>query len=624
MNLPPPSKCFWIALATALVMAMPGTGAAAPQRIVKGKSPVEEPPVASLSWNDIGSGTGPAVVTASPLGAANEHTPPCGVSQAPGSDLTYRWTAPATGGYAFAAPASDFDTILYVYDSNGVALGCTDSEGAPLALSLQGGSVYFIVVDTASSPPSAFSYFTLSIRTQVAAPANVHFLVDNSGSMQELPQVINSRHSEFFAITVNGCQNPRLDAYALSNGWDPNFVYPVPDPGTGLGTDTGFPNLFQDSKYYGYLQWGSSSNPLPQWSGGTKEVACNSQVAGGSAGNPAEYNRCLTCLSTKGYYLVPGTLGRDSAPLQNNNFIFWGRFLNFNPPKYVQIRAAIKQILRDTQNPRVGLSYFATSTPNTVMGQRQNATCDAALASPTSFTSHRASYINTINSLVFNTGTPLARSLLNIGYYFTSDDGVYRDVFGFGSAYNYPPTFKNDALTSQSRSVCWGCQVNAAIIITDGEPTGDAPAATVRTKIRAANGGPVYCPDTAPCGLSSYNGTDKGDLNDPAYDTQPSHPLYRFNDDNNDYYLDDVAKLLYEQDLQRYTPAVIGDFDTSGRQNVSTFTVGFGIQSNLLVNTAAVGGGQYYTADSTASLRQALQSIISTVQTRAALCTAYQ
>ncbi|HVG61099.1 MAG TPA: hypothetical protein VNA24_21240 [Hyalangium sp.] len=624
MNQPLPSKCLWIALATALVMAMPGTGAAAPQSLGKGKHPGEEPPVSSLSWNDIGSATGPAVVTASPLGAANEHTPPCGASQGPGSDLTYRWTAPATSTFGLVAPAADFDTIVYVYNANGVVLGCTASESSPLVLNLQGGSQYFIVVDTASSPPTPFSYFTLSIRAQVTAPANVHFLVDNSGSMQELPQLINSRHSEFFAITVNGCENPRLDAQAVSNGWNPNFAYPVPDPGTGLGSDTGFPNLFQDSKYYGYLTWVSSSNPTPGWSGGTKEVACNAQVPGGSAGNPAEYNRCLTCLSTKGYYLVPGTPGRDNAPLQNNNFIFWGRYLNFNPPKYVQIRAAIKQFLRDMHHPRVGLSYFTNNTPNTVLGQRQNATCDAALASPTSFTSYRASYIDTINSLAFTTGTPLARSMLNIGYSFTSDDGVYRDVFGFGTSYTYPPSFKNTALTSQSRSVCWGCQVNAAIIITDGEPTGDAPPANVRTKIRATNGGPVYCPDTAPCGLSSFDGLDKGVLNDPAYDNNPSHSLYRFNDDNNDYYLDDVAKLLYEQDLQRYTPTVIGDFDTSGNQSVSTFTVGFGIQSNLLVNTAAVGGGLHYTAYNAASLRLALHNILSTVQTRAALCTVYR
>jgi type IV pilus assembly protein PilY1 len=462
---------------------------------------------------------------------------------------------------------------------------------------------------TEQNPPME----TMSV--PVTAPANVHFLLDTSGSMQELAQVINSRHSEFFAITVNGCENPRLDAHASSNGWNPSFVYPVPDPGTGLGSDTGFPNLFQDSKYYGWMNWASSSNPTPQWN--TKENACEFQVPGGAAGNPTEYARCLSCLNTKGYYLVPGTIGRDSPPLQNNNFIFWGRHLNFNPPKYVTARAVLKSVIKDLQNPRVGLSHFSNTTPNTVLARRQNAACDQALASPTSFDSYRASYIDSINGLTFNTATPLGRSLLNIGFYFTSDDGVYRDVFGFGSGYSYPASFRNDVLTSQNRSVCWGCQVSAAVIITDGEPSSDTLSSTVRAQIRARNGGPVYCPDSAPCGVGSYNGLDKGTIDDPS---DPN----RFLDDNNDYYLDDVAKLLYEQDLQRSSPSTIGDFDTSGKQSLTTYTVGFGIQSNFLINTAAVGGGLYYSAYNSTSLRQALQNILVDVQTRANSCTLYQ
>src|SRR5437868_9984050 len=39
------------------------------------------------------------------------------------------------------------------------------------------------------------------------APPNIHFLVDLSSSMRELPQVINSGHSDFFNITINGCEN---------------------------------------------------------------------------------------------------------------------------------------------------------------------------------------------------------------------------------------------------------------------------------------------------------------------------------------------------------------------------------------------------------------------------------
>ncbi len=610
--MPLSSKCLWFVLLGAVGIAMLSPEAAE----AKSSKKKQEPTFGTMSWSsDLGSAVGPAVAIESPLGATNDSAPPCGVSPEPGSDLIYRWTAPATGTYVFAAAAADFDTILSVHDSYGAALGCTADESSPLELSLEGGHEYFIVVDTASTPPSPSSSFTLSIHVPVTRPANVHFILDTSASMHELPQVISSRHSEFFEITVNGCENPRLDADAIARGWEPHFQYPVPDPGTGLGSDHGFPNLFQDNKFYGWQHWGSSSNPTPQWD--AKETACNAQVPGGSAGNPTEYARCLSCLDTKGYYLVPGTVGRDNPPLQNSNFIFWGRYLNFNPPKYVTARAALKSVIKDLRHPRVGLSHFSNSLPHTVMDQRQNAACNEALANPSSFESYRASYVDSINGLSFFTATPLARSLLNLGFYFTSDDGVYRDVFGFGNGYSYPATFRNDALTSQSRSVCWGCQVSAAIIITDGEPSSDSPSLTVRQKLRERNGGPVYCPDTAPCGVGTFGGLDKGENDDPS---DPD----RFLDDNSDYYMDDVAKLLYEQDLQRSSPSTIGDFDTSGTQRLITYTVGFGIQSNFLVHTAAVGGGLHYTATSGPSLKQALQNILTDVQTRANSCSYYQ
>jgi type IV pilus assembly protein PilY1 len=442
---------------------------------------------------------------------------------------------------------------------------------------------------------------------QTVAPPNVHFLVDTSGSMRELPQLSHSNHVEFFNITENGCSNPRLDATQTNGGWDPNTVYPVPDIGTGVGTDLGFPNLFQDSKFYGYMYWGDLTNPTPQWD--TKEQSCQSQVPDWNSTRAADYAQCLSCLSTKGYYKLPEAEAVNSGNLANPNFIFWGRFLNFNPPKHVAVRAVVKQVFEEVQSTRVGYSHFINSLPSSNLAQRQNAACNVALADPNAFEAYRESYITGVNSLAFNAGTPLARSLLNIGYFFTSDIGVYRDVFGFSTSYNYPSAYQNSSLSSQTRSVCWGCQHSAAIIISDSEPQQDTLSSSMANRLRTLNGGPVYCPDTEPCGPGAVSLSDKG-----------SNPL-SYTDDNPNYYLDDVAKLLATQDLQRNTPAVVGDFDTSGQQSLAVHAVGYGLNSNLLKNTAAVGGGLYYTADSPAALKQALQSILANVQTRAATCT---
>jgi type IV pilus assembly protein PilY1 len=435
------------------------------------------------------------------------------------------------------------------------------------------------------------------------APPNIHFLLDTSGSMRELPQVQNSQHSVFFNNTVNGCENPQLDAFGAAKGWNAATAYPVPDTGTGLGSDSGFPNLFQDNKFYGYLYWSDLSNPPPQWN--SQEEACSSQVADWATTGAPEYARCLTCLSTKGYYKVPGTIGRDTPPLENLNFMFWGRYLNFNPPKYVTAKAVLKSVIKDLRRVRAGISIFTNNAPNTALLRGQNPSCQQIINDASSFDSNRAAYISSVNGLGFTTGTPLARSLLNVGYYFTSDESMYRDVFGFGTGYAYPNEFKNGPLNQQGRSVCWGCQVSSVIIITDGEPQGDSLSSTVVTKLRTINNGPVYCPDSTPCGGGTLATRDKG-----------SNPAI-YTDDNPQYMLDDVAKMLYEQDLQRNTPPIVGDFNTSGKQNVITYTVGFGITSNFLRNTAEVGGGLYYTADDANSLKQALLEIITNVQTRA-------
>jgi type IV pilus assembly protein PilY1 len=367
----------------------------------------------------------------------------------------------------------------------------------------------------------------------------------------------------------------------------------------------GFPNLFQDNKYYGYMSWGDSTSPTPQWD--AKELACR-QVRNWDTTGAAEYSQCLACLSTRGYFKTSDAYYDPSRPLSNYKFMFWGRFLNFNPPKHVSMRAAVKQVIKDIGGLRVGMSAFSSISYGTTMLRGQNPSCSQIRMDPSSFDSNRASYISSVNGLVFNTATPLAKSLLNIGYYFTSSRDVYETQFGFGAYYGYPNEFKNTPLTQQSRSVCWGCQHNAVIIISDGEPSSDIIYNDrLGERIRAVNGGPVYCPSTAPCGMDGHP-----DMGWDPYDMW---------DDNENYYLDDVAKLLSTMDLQNAIPPVIGDFSTIGVQSLRVHTVGYGINSNLLRNTAAAGGGLHYSADDALSLKQALQSILGDVQRRAATCT---
>jgi len=72
-------------------------------------------------------------------------------------------------------------------------------------------------------------------------------------------------------------------------------------------------------------------------------------------------------------------------------------------------------------------------------------------------------------------------------------------------------------------------------------------------------------------------------------------------------YLDDVAKYLYENDMRS---------DLEGKQNLVTYVVGFFTDFPLLQQTAANGGGLYFTADSADALTTALSRAITDILNR--------
>jgi type IV pilus assembly protein PilY1 len=407
-------------------------------------------------------------------------------------------------------------------------------------------------------------------------PPNVHFLIDTSASMRELPQVKEGDHETFFA-SGDGCTQPDLLAVQNANGWDPNVAYPVPDPDHA--------NLFRDDKLYAYMFWEDLNNPTSNWN--TKEEACAAQHSTSTDPTRALYNACLSCLQTKGFYKRPGATGaRPGTDPRRLTFVFTGRFLNFNPPKYVTAKATLKSILKDMRRVRVGISYFDAdnSVHGALMATPQGPSCEQLRADPTAFQTVRPSYLSAVDGLRFKAATPLAESLLNLGQYFSSSNGLYTDTFGFDASY-LKSGFQNAALARPERSWCWSCQATSIVIVTDGEPSADdhVPAAS----IERLNGGPVTCPATEPC----------------AEDAQ--------------HKLDDVAKLLATEDLQRGSPEVVGDFDTAGRQSLTIHAIGFGVNANILKNAARVGGGLYHQANDGAGLKKALQDIIANVDRRA-------
>jgi type IV pilus assembly protein PilY1 len=167
----------------------------------------------------------------------------------------------------------------------------------------------------------------------------------------------------------------------------------------------------------------------------------------------------------------------------------------------------------------------------------------------------RSQLITDVNNIVANTWTPLAETLYEAGLYFRGAPSY----FNSGTNYTSP--------------IQYYCQRNYVIIITDGMSTQD------RNSI-----------------LASAIGDRDSDQREPI--GAPNDPRYP---DNGSDYLDDVAKYLYDTDLRS---------GLTGRQNITTYTIGFTEDNDLLERAAAHGHGRYFYSNNAQELANAFQNII--------------
>jgi len=184
----------------------------------------------------------------------------------------------------------------------------------------------------------------------------------------------------------------------------------------------------------------------------------------------------------------------------------------------------------------------------------------------------RAGMIDAINALPASGWTPLSETLYEAGQYYAGRNVDYGDLNGYG----YGPM----ASVANSRApgnagiynspMEFGCQKNYLVLLTDGAPTYDTSA---NAKIPAL-------PGFRELVGNDCDGSGSGSC------------------------LDDLAEYMYEADL---------DPDLPGTQNVTTYTIGFTVDLPILASTAARGGGEYYTAQDTATLSTALTNIVTEI-----------
>ena len=261
-----------------------------------------------------------------------------------------------------------------------------------------------------------------------------------------------------------------------------------------------------------------------------------------------------------------------------------------------------RNLIDANPNLRFGLFSFEDK-PNNVGGAERSE--GSVLRSPVmdmSVAANKSAMLTAINALNGRTATPLGEGLLEITQYLKGGASLYGKTAGLtGAVYTSPIQYR--------------CQKNFAIVVTDGDATGEDNLPQVPYTARDGLGAAV-AKNFNVCTNSNTVSNNDLDVNCPAslegFTTTPG-----FGDGTNRFRaLRDVAKYGRVADLR------VGGNDLDGKsfddpkfakQNLTTYTIGFGVVNEVIPAAAKAGGGLSYTAQSEAALSNSLTAAVNSI-----------
>ena len=218
-----------------------------------------------------------------------------------------------------------------------------------------------------------------------------------------------------------------------------------------------------------------------------------------------------------------------------------------------------------------------------------------------------------------NTWTPLAEALADIWRYYKPGPGINP---------SYWPSdieFADGNLANANSPIKYWCQNNFVIVMTDGTSTKDDFSGTKYEDsiFTDEDNFPVKRSTVWEDWSDGWGDTDNNDQSSGMpedYDSSTATycPYNSCWESGGTDLLDDVAYLLSHQDM--FPDDIFVDLDGTtlwpGDQVIYTYVIGFGIDNDMLRETAANGAGGYYTADDYRTLGEAFQNAIISINLR--------
>ena len=399
---------------------------------------------------------------------------------------------------------------------------------------------------------------------------NILFIFDNSGSMsgEIFTQV---PYDPATTYTVSGCSSTRV--YFSTGGTPPNCGTSNYFSSTVLRCDAAVSALGAGGVYTGRIaRYDTSRSDRLRWrsltGGSANNVECQADdgIHGLDANSTARNARDGTATGWGTGASINWT-NQTTYTLYSGNYVAWSNGGGGTARQKIDIvREVATNLLNSISGVNVGLMYFSDQSSDNDQG--------GLVAVPVAdIETNRATMVATLAGLDAETFTPLSETMYEAGLYWRGQTWDYgRTAMKNSGTVANPSVLSSRQAADTNRyktPIEYGCQKNYIVYLTDGEPTNDSDANTKSATLIGRS-----------CDTTGSTSTTNGIC------------------------LDDLAFHYANSDLN----AAI-----TGTQTVQTYTIGFATNQALLSRTAARGGGKYYTANDTAELASAFQSIVTEI-----------
>ncbi len=398
------------------------------------------------------------------------------------------------------------------------------------------------------------------------AQPNILFIVDNSGSMSS---TVLTQEDWDPDTTFTGCYGSNR-LYFSTTGTMPacgsgNYVNKTANRCYASFTPLKSVGSFSDRM----LAWRSFTQAWVALSGSsssTRDRPVECQDDRGLHGSSTGDGQPWAAAGANG----PWDDAANNEPSWNTDYTVWdGNWLNWysgggtvTKTRMEIVREVAIDLLEGLNGVNVGLMHFNYDQGGTVSKAIEN------------IATSRAAMQSAVGALTASTWTPLSETLYEAANYYMGRNVDYGNV---GPVQSVAGARVGNVITGTqyAQPVSYACQKNYIVLLTDGLPTQDV-GATAKIK-----------------GL-------------PNWATNVTDATCRGTPGGHGECMADLAEYLHRHDLNG---------SLTGLQNITTYTIGFGVDlalddTTFLQETASAGGGQYFSAGDTATLQAALTQII--------------